>query len=189
MRKLVCVGMLCALLSACTSPFEKQVKADFQAKKALFSQGDFFGVFDDEGLTAEERDALMFFYAYMPVGDITDYSGNFYLENIRSSFATREETEWGKKIPDDVFRHFVLPVRVNNEALDRSRMVFHDELMPRLKGLAMYDAVLEVNHWCHEKANYQPSDVYAPLGTYRRQSCVGRGLGRREMVFPGSVRA
>lgn len=118
MRKLVCVGMLCALLSACTSPFEKQVKADFEAKKALFSQGDFFGVFDDEGLTAEERDALMFFYAYMPVGDITDYSGNFYLENIRSSFATREETEWGKKIPDDVFRHFVLPVRVNNEALD-----------------------------------------------------------------------
>ena len=47
MRKLVCVGMLCALLSACTSPFEKQVKADFEAKKALFSQGDFFGVFDD----------------------------------------------------------------------------------------------------------------------------------------------
>ena len=169
MRKLVCVGMLCALLSACTSPFEKQVKADFEAKKALFSQGDFFGVFDDEGLTAEERDALMFFYAYMPVGDITDYSGNFYLENIRSSFATREETEWGKKIPDDVFRHFVLPVRVNNEALDRSRMVFHDELMPRLKGLAMYDAVLEVNHWCHEKANYQPSDARtsSPLATVR----------------------
>lgn len=161
--------MLCALLSACTSPFEKQVKADFEAKKALFSQGDFFGVFDDEGLTAEERDALMFFYAYMPVGDITDYSGNFYLENIRSSFATREETEWGKKIPDDVFRHFVLPVRVNNEALDRSRMVFHDELMPRLKGLAMYDAVLEVNHWCHEKANYQPSDARtsSPLATVR----------------------
>ena len=35
MRKLVCVGMLCALLSACTSPFEKQVKADFQAKKGF----------------------------------------------------------------------------------------------------------------------------------------------------------
>lgn len=30
-------------------------------------------------------------------------------------------------------------------------MVFHDELMPRVKGLSMLDAVLEVNHWCHEK--------------------------------------
>ena len=135
MSRLFCIGVLCALLSACASPFEKQVKADFEEKKALFTQGDFFEVIDAEGLTSEERNALMFLYAYMPVGDITDYSGEFYLENVRSSFATREETTWGKSIPDEVFRHFVLPVRVNNEALDRSRMIFHDELMPRLEGL------------------------------------------------------
>lgn len=135
----------------------------------MFTQGDFFEVIDAEGLTSEERNALMFLYAYMPVGDITDYSGEFYLENVRSSFATREETTWGKSIPDEVFRHFVLPVRVNNEALDRSRMIFHDELMPRLEGLSMYDAVLEVNHWCHEKANYQPSDARtsSPLATVK----------------------
>ena len=135
----------------------------------MFTQGDFFEVIDAEGLTSEERNALMFLYAYMPVGDITDYSGEFYLENVRSSFATREETAWGKSIPDEVFRHFVLPVRVNNEALDRSRMIFHDELMPRLEGLSMYDAVLEVNHWCHEKANYQPSDARtsSPLATVK----------------------
>ena len=170
MNRLLCVGVLCALLAACASPFEKQVKADFEEKKALFPQeGDFFGVLDSEGLTSDERDALMFLYAYMPVGDVTDYSGEFYLENVRSSFATREETAWGQSIPDEVFRHFVLPVRVNNEALDRSRMVFHDELMPRLEGLSMYDAVLEVNHWCHEKANYQPSDARtsSPLATVK----------------------
>ena len=169
MSRLFCIGVLCALLSACASPFEKQVKADFEEKKALFTQGDFFEVIDAEGLTSEERNALMFLYAYMPVGDITDYSGEFYLENVRSSFATREETTWGKSIPDEVFRHFVLPVRVNNEALDRSRMIFHDELMPRLEGLSMYDAVLEVNHWCHEKANYQPSDARtsSPLATVK----------------------
>lgn len=46
-------------------------------------------------------------------------------------------------------------------------MIFHDELMPRLKGLSMHDAVLEVNHWCHEKVNYQPADARtsAPLAT------------------------
>lgn len=169
MSRLFCIGVLCALLSACASPFEKQVKADFEEKKALFTQGDFFEVIDAEGLTSEERNALMFLYAYMPVGDITDYSGEFYLENVRSSFATREETAWGKSIPDEVFRHFILPVRVNNEALDCSRMIFHDELMPRLEGLSMYDAVLEVNHWCHEKANYQPSDARtsSPLATVK----------------------
>lgn len=41
--------------------------------------------------------------------------------------------------------------------------------MPRLKGLSMHDAVLEVNHWCHEKVNYQPADARtsAPLATVK----------------------
>lgn len=145
-----------------------QVNADFKKKKEALPIGDLFSVFRQQ-LTEEERDALAFFYAYMAVGDITDYSGDFYLENIRSSLSTRKETTWGKTIPDDIFFHFVLPIRVNNENLDRARMIFHDELMPRLKGLSMYDAVLEVNHWCHEKVNYQPSDARtsAPLATVK----------------------
>lgn len=143
------------------------VRADLEKKREALPVGNLFAVLDSESLTGQERDALQFLYAYMPVGDITDYSGEFYLENVRSSLATRGETSWGKTVPDDIFRHFVLPVRVNNENLDCSRMVFHDELMPRLKGLSMYDAVLEVNHWCHEKANYQPSDARtsSPLAT------------------------
>ena len=97
-------------------------------------------------------------YAYMPIGDITDYSGDFYLKNIRSSFQARNEMPWGDSIPEDIFCHFVLPVRINNENLDESRMVFFDELKDRVKGLSLYDAVLEVNHWCHEKVIYTPSD-------------------------------
>lgn len=145
-----------------------RVNADFQKKKEALPTGDLFSVFRQQ-LTQEERDALTFFYAYMSVGDITDYSGDFYLENVRSSLSTRKETTWGKTIPDDIFSHFVLPVRINNENLDRARMIFHDELMPRLKGLSMHDAVLEVNHWCHEKVNYQPADARtsAPLATVK----------------------
>lgn len=66
---------------------------------------------------------------------------------------------WGKEIPDDVFRHFVLPIRVNNENLDDSRRVFYNELKDRVKNLSLHDAVLEVNHWCHEKVIYTPSDA------------------------------
>lgn len=95
-------------------------------KKEALPTGDLFSVFRQQ-LTQEERDALTFFYAYMSVGDITDYSGDFYLENVRSSLSTRKETTWGKTIPDDIFSHFVLPVRINNENLDRARMIFHDD--------------------------------------------------------------
>ncbi|GAB1473901.1 hypothetical protein MASR2M69_13420 [Bacteroidota bacterium] len=76
---------------------------------------------------------------------------------------------WGDSIPEDIFRHFVLPVRANNEALDSSRVVFYNELKDRVKGLSMYDAVIEVNRWCQEKVVYTPSDerTSSPLATVR----------------------
>ena len=120
-------------------------------------------------ITATESDALKFLYAYMPVADMTDYPTDFYLENVRTSLKAAEEMAWGKKVPALLFRHFVLPIRVNNEALDRSRMVFYDELKERVKGMSMKDAILEVNHWCHERVTYQPSDARtsSPLATIK----------------------
>ena len=138
--------------------FRAEVENDFQAKQAALPNGNLFPVFDQQ-MTPDEREALTFLYAYMPIGDITDYDGQLYLDNIRSSFRARVEMPWGDSIPEDIFRHFVLPVRVNNENLDESRMVFYEELKDRVKGLSLYEAVLEVNHWCHEKVIYTPSDA------------------------------
>lgn len=148
--------------------YRAEVENDFQAKQAALPNGDLFAVFNDQ-MTPEEREALTFMYAYMPIGDITDYSGDFYLKNIRSSFQARNEMPWGDSIPEDIFHHFVLPVRINNENLDESRMVFFDELKGRVKGLSLYDAVLEVNHWCHEKVIYTPSDgrTSSPLASVK----------------------
>lgn len=148
--------------------YRAEVENAFQAKQAALPNGDLFAVFNDQ-MTPEEREALTFMYAYMPIGDITDYSGDFYLKNIRSSFQARNEMPWGDSIPEDIFRHFVLPVRINNENLDESRMVFFDELKDRVKGLSLYDAVLEVNHWCHEKVIYTPSDgrTSSPLASVK----------------------
>ncbi len=127
--------------------------------------------FNTEGLsvTQEETEALKFLYAYMPLADVTDYSTGYFLDNVRSSLRTREEMSWGKSVPELLFRHFVLPIRVNNETLDRSRMVFFNELHDRVYKLSMKEAILEVNHWCHEKVTYQPSDgrTSSPLQSLR----------------------
>lgn len=141
---------------------------DFENKQKELPQGDFFELFT-KPQTPEEREALMFLYAYMPIGDITDYSGDFYLMNVRYSLTAREEMPWGKTIPEREFRHFVLPVRVNNENLDESRKVFYEELKDRVKHLSLYEAVLEVNHWCHEKVIYTPSDsrTSSPLASVK----------------------
>ena len=134
------------------------VQADFENRAASLTQGDLFKVFEQE-MSEQQREALTFLYAYMPLGDITDYSGEFFLENVDYTFRAKEEMPWGKLIPEREFRHFVLPVRVNNENLDNSRKVFYEELKDRVKNLSLHDAVLEVNHWCHEKVVYTPSDA------------------------------
>ena len=122
-----------------------------------------------EKLTADEEEALKFLYAYMPLADVTDYPTSFFADNVRLSFMARNEMAWGKNVPELLFRHFVLPIRVNNEPLDASRAYFYNELKERIKNLSMHDAILEINHWCHEKVTYQPADARtsSPLQTLR----------------------
>ena len=146
--------------------------------------------FNTKGLnaTAEQTEALKFLYAYMPLADVTDYTTAFFLENVKSSLATRTEMSWGPKVPELLFRHFVLPIRVNNEALDASRMEFYKELKERVNGKSMYDAIIEVNHWCHEKVTYQPSDARtsSPLATVR--TATGR-CGEQSTFAVAALRA
>jgi hypothetical protein len=44
-----------------------------------------------------------------------------------------------KTIPDDIFRHFVLVYRVNNEYLDTARTAFFEELKERVKHPSIID--------------------------------------------------
>lgn len=167
--------------------FRAEVEKDFQAKQTALPDGDLFTVFNQE-MTPEEKEALTFLYAYMPIGDITDYDGALYLDNIRSSFKAKQEMPWGDSIPEDIFRHFVLPVRVNNENLDESRMVFFDELKDRVKGMSLYDAVLEVNHWCHEKVIYTPSDARTSSPLASVKTAYGR-CGEESTFTVAALRA
>lgn len=146
------------------------VHNQFLERKKLANNRDtaLFSVFD-ENITTEEREALEFLYAYMPLSDLADYDGSFYLNQVKGALKAREYFDWGKTIPEDVFRHFVLIYRVNNENLDNARDVFFEELKDRVKGMSMEDAALEVNHWCHEKVNYRATDgrTSAPLALMR----------------------
>lgn len=172
--KRIFVILLMFLLASCTSHFisdssqRAEVHKDFEAKKAAMPYGDLFSVFN-ENLTVKQREALEFLYAYMPSCDVADYSGDYFLRNVDASFLAKDELSWGRRVPEREFNHFVMPVRVNNENLDDFRFVYYDELHDRVKDLSMYDAVLEVNHWCHEKVNYKGSDsrTSAPMATIK----------------------
>lgn len=188
------LGSLIFLLAACgkshfltDATYRQRVEQDFRQKQTLLPSGDLFTIFDTE-LTVYEREALEFLYAYMPLADITDYPGEFHLMNIRASQQAAQEMPWGEMIPEEVFRHFVLPARVNNEQLDSARVVFYKELKDRVKSLSLRDAILEVNHWCHEKAVYMPSDARtsSPLATVR--TAYGR-CGEESTLLVAALRS
>ena len=139
----------------------------FSTRRKLVNDEEIFSPIDK--LTGARKQAMQFLYAYMPLSDIADHDADYYLQNVTYSLKARAEMPWGKSVPVREFLHFVLPIRVNNEDLDSSRVIFYKELKSRVKGLSMRDAVLEVNHWCHEKVTYTPSDIRtsSPLATVR----------------------
>lgn len=176
MKYIAFLSLFIVLFSSCgddahfitDTNYRSHVERDFQIRRGSLSDS-LFAFINDDDLSLKEREALMFLYAYMPLGDIVDYDLKFYLDNVRASFIAQQEMEWGSRVPEGQFRHFVLPVRANNENLDSSRMVFYRELKDRIKGMSMYDAALEINHWCHEKVVYMPSDgrTSSPLASVK----------------------
>jgi len=124
--------------------------------------------------TMNEDEALAFLYRYMPLPDSVDHDAAYWRAHIRTALRARNELSWGQSVPEREWKHFVLPVRVNNEDLDNFRVEKYEELRDRVKGMTMEQAALEVNHWCHEHVTYQPSDMRtsSPLASIR--SAIGR---------------
>ena len=165
------------------------MEAQFKYQRAIAEHrsSELFGVMNDT-LTQAEKDALTYLYAYMPLQDMADYDGEFFLRAVKATLKARSEMPWGETITDDVFLAFVLPIRVNNENLDEARPELFATLKDRVKGLSMEKAILEVNHWCHEKVTYRGTDgrTSGPLSTIR--TSWGR-CGEETVLVVAALRA
>jgi len=106
----------------------------------------------------EERFLMEYLYASMPLSDISNYDFDLFLKYVKQGIFISENTPWGLKIPEDIFLNYVLHYRVNNEAIEDCRDVFYQMLKDRVEGKSMYEAALEVNYWCAEKATYKSTD-------------------------------
>ena len=139
--------------------------------------------------TAPTADSYLdFLYDNLSLPDRTDYSREYYADQVKLALQARNEMPWGSSVPEREFRHFVLPPRVNNEDLDTCRAVFFRQLKPRLQGLSMQEAILEVNHWCHEHVTYRPTNArtLSPLATLR--TAYGR-CGEESVFLVAALRS
>lgn len=122
----------------------------------------------------EERPLLAYYYATLPLTDVGDYSPAYFLSVARQALAVREEFPWCQALAEHRFLKDVAYPRVNTEELAPCRELFHDALAPRVRGLSLEEAILEVNRWCAEEATYLSTDgrTASPLQVYQR------GFGR-----------
>ena len=136
--------VLTSVLGSCISgnhlindkQYLSEVESAFLKRKYLATNRDsaLYSVFRKK-LTTEQDEGMKFLYAYMPLSDLADYSGNFFLANVNSALRARQDMPWGKAVPEDIFLHYVLPFRVNNENLDSFRIAYYDEINARIKGI------------------------------------------------------
>ncbi|MBQ9286165.1 MAG: transglutaminase domain-containing protein [Bacteroidaceae bacterium] len=135
--------------------------------------------------TAEQY--VAFLYDNMAMPDSIDYPQSYFSEQVEIAMRARKDMPWGKEVPEREFRHFVLPPRVSNEDLDDFRTRYYEELSARVASLGMTDAILEINHWCHEHVTYRPTSArtLGPASTIR--TAYGR-CGEESVLLVAALR-
>lgn len=123
------------------------------------------------------------FLSTLPEKEKEAYSPEFWAGNVLAAIRVRNAVD--RNIPEYIFRHFVLPVRVYTEPLDDFRMTYADSLCALVKDLDLEQATLKINHWCLANATYgfHAGGFDSPRGTMER----GIGACEELSVFTASA--
>ena len=140
-------------------------------------------------LTGKRRRAVDFLLDHLPQSDLDCYPPDLFLRFTDHALAVREAAPWCGALDWEIFAHYVLFPRVNDEDLSFHREIFHASLWPRVRDLpTQEDRVLEVNRWCREHAAYQAQDqrTASPLTVYR---CGGGRCGEESAFLVSALRS
>lgn len=123
-----------------------------------------------------------------PAVDLANTPDSIFENAAEATLLAKQEMPWGSIVPEREFKHFVVPLRINNEPIDNHRPEIYAQLKERVKGLSMEEAIKEVNHWCHEYVVYQPSDsrTHSPL---QSMSCLIGRCGEESTFTVAALRA
>ncbi|MBR2895647.1 MAG: transglutaminase domain-containing protein [Oscillospiraceae bacterium] len=133
-------------------------------------------------LTPAQQHAMEFLLTHLPQSDLDCYDHTLFLCFVDHALALREHAPWCAELEEEIFLHYVLFPRVNDEDLSFHRALFHDTLWERIRTLpTTEEKILEINRWCHEIASYQMQDdrTASPLTVFR----CGSGRCGEESAF------
>lgn len=165
MKRTPWIGLLLALLLVSCGEshfltdqsYREKVEEDFYHKWGALASPNLYAIFNAP-MTLPEREAMLFLYAYMPINDLVDYPATQHLQSVQTALKARKEMSWGNTVPEDLFRHFVLPQRVDNETLDNFRITHYEALKSHVKGMSMEEAATAIDEWCSQQPNTAETD-------------------------------
>ncbi|MBU4486753.1 MAG: transglutaminase-like domain-containing protein, partial [Candidatus Delongbacteria bacterium] len=111
--------------------------------------------------------------------DLAVLTPEYIKKNIELALKTKE-FQYSKLYDENIFRHFVLPLRITQEPFEDWRERFYKELSPIVKDVSdIEEAAILVNIWTEEQMTYKPTHGkdQAPLTT------IKRGYGRCEEMM------
>jgi len=141
-----------------------------------------------KNLSGEEKKYADFILDNASPNDLAIFTPEMIAENMEYALKTKE-IAYCKNIPEDVFRHFVLPHRITQEPLEDWREQFYEELLPLVEDEVNIEvAAVKVNLWITEQMTFKQTHGrdQAPLTT------IKRGYGRCEesmIIYIAAARA
>lgn len=125
-------------------------------------------------VSLQKSDILEYYRSSMPYCDKTDVPPAVLEAYADHALFLREQAEWCRQLPKDIFLENVAAYRINSERIEDCRRWFYDMVMPLLNGLTLKEAILKVNLWCAANATYHQADFRTANAVTVYKSGFGR---------------
>lgn len=130
----------------------------------------------EKSLEKDTKEYASFLLDNASPNDLAILTPELLTENIELAIQTKT-LPYAADIPDNIFKHFVLPHRVSQEPLEPWRKQFYEDIQPLVKDETdIAKAITIVNLWCAEMVYFKQTHGrdQAPLTSFKR------GYGRCE---------
>jgi hypothetical protein len=127
----------------------------------------------------DSSEYIKFILDHSSPNDLAVLTPSYIKTNVDLAVRTKE-FKYSDQYDDEIFKHFVLPLRASQEPFEDWRERFYKEISPLVKDVPdIEEAAILVNLWAEEQMTYKPTHGkdQGPLTTIRR------GYGRCEEMM------
>ena len=127
--------------------------------------------------TGEKQDDLLWQITVMPHLDRLEATEEILLEHLEYSYRAKEEFQY--KVPEDMFREYILVYRIGDEPLTPWRKLIYERFVD-MAGSTPAESAKNVNEWIYENVHERKRGFFGPRQA--PDQVIKNGLGTKEDI-------